>query len=64
MGSKFKYKLRDKVKDNITGVKYVVIGVAEYVSYVRYNVQQPALDEKGKPHESDWLDEDRLDLDE
>jgi hypothetical protein len=54
-------KLGDMVKDNITGFAGVVIGRAEYLfGCVRILVQPKAMKD-GRPVESEWVDEQRLD---
>ncbi len=61
--SPFKFAMRSKVRDGITGMVYVIIGRMEYTSYTQYYLQATAVGyDSGKPHEPIWLDEDRLEV--
>lgn len=57
---KFAFELKEKVKDDVTGLEYVIVGRVEYVTYVRYDVQPTAKNRDGEPLASLWVDEDRL----
>lgn len=57
-----KIELGDRVKDKITGLKGVVIGVTYWLYGYRQFVIQPESANDGKPAETFVMDEQRLDM--
>ena len=52
--------LGDAVRDRVTGLKGVVIGVAEYLYGCRRLIVQPAVDKDGKYVDAVYVDEPQV----
>ena len=52
--------LGDAVRDTVTGLKGIVVGVAEYLYGCRRLVVQPPVDKDGKYVEAVWVDEPQV----
>ena len=52
--------LGDSVRDTVTGLKGVVIGVCEYLYGCRRVIVQPPIDKAGKYVEAIWIDEPQV----
>lgn len=55
-------ELGDKVKDRISGLEGVVTGRIDYLYGCRQVLVNPQEVKDGKPIESSWLDEDRVEV--
>ena len=53
-------QLGDQVKDTITGLKGIVIGLCDYLYGCRRLVIQPSIDKDGQYVESIWVDEPQV----
>jgi hypothetical protein len=51
-----------KVKDKITGFTGIVTGFVQYITGCNQALVQPVCDAGGKYVDSQWLDEQRLDV--
>lgn len=59
----FKFNMRDKVKDQITGFTGIITARTEWLNGChRYNVQSPDLDKDGRVPSTEHFDEEQLDL--
>lgn len=57
----FKFNLRDKVKDTVTGFTGIVSSRTEWMNgCIRYGVQATKLTKEGKVADSEHLDEQQL----
>ena len=56
-----KFKMRDKVKDKITGFEGIILAISEYdTGCTHYGVASQDLDKDGKVKEWEWFDTSRL----
>ncbi len=57
-----KFKMRERVRCNVTGFEGVVTGYADYLTGCeQYCVKPTTLDKDGKMQNGHWLDQDQLD---
>jgi len=56
-------KLGARVKDNLTGFEGVMTGKTEWLyGCVRIGIEPTELDKDGKPQETMWFDEQRVEI--
>ena len=56
-------QLGSRVRDSITGADGIAVARTEYLyGCVRVGIEAESLDEKGKPRDLVWIDEQRIEL--
>ena len=61
MSAKRKFKMKDTLRDTVTGFAGVVLAITDHVTgCVHYGLQTQSLDKDGKVREYEWFDESRL----
>jgi len=58
----FKFKLGNKVKDKVTGLKGIITGASAWITGCNAYGIAPGLDNNGKTLETEWVDEVRLEF--
>lgn len=60
--TKRKFKMRDRVKCNVTGFEGIITAYADYLNGCeQYCVRQTELSNDGKMRKGEWFDQEQLD---